>query len=69
MQMDEIDYKQVAKNILKLADNNIKINVIHVYSKWAVGDKINHNTGNYYKLLKALRFLGLPELTEKEWKK
>jgi hypothetical protein len=68
--MDEIDYKQVAKDVLRLLDNEFDIGYVKSYLGWVTGKKIVWHTGNNYNTLcHVMRFLELPEPTEEEWEK
>jgi hypothetical protein len=67
--MAEIDYKQLAKNIVSLVEFNIDRKTYEVYIKWELKQKQKKNINNYNKLCDCLFILNLPILTEEKWKK
>ena len=67
--MDNLDYKQVAKNILRMLDDAVDRNVIAIYVEWVTQKRMWHTHNNYKMLCEAFDILGLPEPTEEEWKK
>ena len=67
--MEEIDYKQIAKNILQLTDFSIDRKTIEVYVKWELGERQKKNVTTYNKLCDCLIILNIPIPKEEEWKK
>jgi hypothetical protein len=69
--MDTVNYKQLAQNILKLADNGYITKTIENYILWELGGKeisFSWNSHKHYQNLCAiLHFLELPEPSEEEW--
>jgi ABC-type sulfate transport system substrate-binding protein len=51
--MDEIDYKQIAKNILKLVDKNTSKKIIKHYINWILNPDDVKYLGKYYKLIQT----------------
>jgi hypothetical protein len=66
--MDQIDYKQIAKNILKLCDLGANKKIIECYTKWELNQDMIF-LWNYKSTCKAMELLGLPEPSEEEWTK
>jgi hypothetical protein len=68
MQMDKVNYKQEALNILNLLEHGVDRKVIVSYVEWVTNARIWWNTSsNYRRLCEAMRFLNLPEPREDEW--
>lgn len=68
--MDELDYKQIARNVVKLLDDDVSIPIVNSYVDWASGRKSWSIFRDNYKLLcKALELLKLPIPSREEWKK
>jgi len=66
--MVEIDYKHVAKNILKLLDVGADKGIVDCYAKWITGAWLWRTRYKYELLCEAMKLLGLPEPTIDEWK-
>lgn len=68
--MDTLNYKQEAKNILKLLDSNFSKGDVAQYVEWILEKRsLWHRYHDYVNLCKIMKFLELPEPTEEEWKK
>jgi hypothetical protein len=67
--MDEIDYKQEAKNILYLLDKDVDRKVISAYVEWISSIRFWKTNIKFLRLRDAFLALNLPIPTEEEWKK